>query len=123
MFEYMHDMLGALTNVETYGVDGANERADEAVEAYAAGEAAVAALAEVAPGPELASALVEAGKLPMSTKTRIELLSHWERQRAWTDGQSMVVLGDACGAPDMESDRWVVADIARSLRISEASVG
>ena len=59
----------------------------------------------------------------MSTKTRIELHSHWERQRAWTDAQAMVVLGDACGAPDMESDRWVVADIARSLRISEASVG
>ena len=119
----MHDMLGALTNVETYGVEGANERAEEADEAYAAGEATVAALDDLPPGPGLAAALLEAGALPTSTKTRVELLRHWERQRAWTDAQSMVVLGDVCGAPDMESDRWLVADIARCLRISEASVG
>src|SRR3954451_52803 len=117
----MHDTIGELTNVETYGVDGANERADEANEAYAAGKAAVAALADVAPGPELTSALVEAGRLPMSTKSRVELYGHWERQRSWTDAQAMVVLGDAFGAPDVESDRWLVADIARSLRISESS--
>src|SRR4051812_15725917 len=119
----MYEMLGALTNVEAYGVDGANERADEADEAYAAGEAAVAALGEIAPGPQLATALLDAGKLAMSAKSRIDLLGHWERQRGWTEAQTMVVLGGACGAPDIESDSWVIADIARSLRISESSVG
>lgn len=116
-------MVSDLANLETYGVAGASERAAEAEQAYGAGEAAVAALADIAPGPALASALLDAGKLAMSTKTRIELLGHWERQRGWTEAQTMVVLGDACGAPDMESDSWVVADIARSLRISESSVG
>src|SRR3954453_4420547 len=119
----MHDVVSALTDLETYGVAGASERADEADEAYAAGKAAVAALADTAPGPELASAMLEAGKLAMSTKSRIELLGYWERQRAWTEAQTMVVLGDACGAPDIESDSWVMADIARTLRISESSVG
>src|SRR3954454_535884 len=119
----MHDVVSALTDLETYGVAGASERADEADEAYAAGEAAVAALADIAPGPALASALLAAGKLAMSTKSRIELLGHWARQRAWTEAQTMVVLGDACGAPDIESDSWVMTDIARTLRISESSVG
>src|SRR3954453_11590906 len=119
----MHDVVSALTDLETYGVAGASERADEADEAYAAGKAAVAALADTAPGPELASAMLEAGKLAMSTKSRIDLLRHWERQRSWTEAQTMVVLGDACGAPDIESGSWVMAVIARSLRISESSVG
>src|SRR3954463_6552320 len=119
----MHDVVSALTDLETYGVAGASERADEAEEAYAAGQAAVAALADIAPGPALASALLDAGALALSTKSRIELLGYWERQRAWTEAQTMVVLGDACGAPDIESDSWVMADIARTLRISESSVG
>src|SRR3954465_4301569 len=119
----MQDVGTDLANLETYGVAGASERADEADEAYAAGEAAVADLADIGPGPVLATALLEAGKLAMSTKSRIELLGHWERQRAWTEAQTMVVLGEACGAPDIESDSWAMAHSAQSLRISESSVG
>jgi hypothetical protein len=119
----MHDSVIAQAQLEAYGVDGANERGAEADQVYAAAAAAVEALAAVAPGPELAAALGDVGPLAMSTKCRIQLVGHWERQRAWTDAQAMVALGDAFGSPDAESDRWVIADIARTLRISETSVG
>ena len=112
-----------LANLDAYGVDGANERAAEADAAWAPGDAAVAALAEMQPGPDLAKALTDMSALALSPNARIRLVGHWERQRSWTDAQSMAALANATTSREEDVTRSAAADIARTMKISEQSVG
>ena len=118
----MHEAEIEFANLDAYGVAGADERAAEAEQAYAVGRAAVAALADLTPGPELAAALTATAALALDQKSRIELVGQWERQRSWTDAQAMAALGAAMGDPG-EHDRHVIADVARTVHLSELSVG
>ena len=118
----MQEMEIEFANLDAYGVAGANERAAEAEQAYAAGRVAVAGLADLAPGPELASALTEMAGFALDQKSRILLVGQWERQRSWTDAQAMAALAAAMGDPG-EHDRHVIADVACTLHLSELSVG
>jgi hypothetical protein len=119
----VHEAVIEFANLDAYGVAGADERAAEAAAAYAAGTAAVAALESLPPGPQLAAALTEVSGLALDQKARITLVGHWERQRSWTDAQAMAALGAAMGPPDLDTDRSVIADVARVLHVSEHSVG
>jgi hypothetical protein len=112
-----------IANLEAFGVDGANERATEADAAWAAGDAAVAALAELEPGAQLALALTDMSTLALSPSARIRLVGHWERQRSWTDAQAMAALANATTSRDESVTRSVVADVARTMKVSEQSVG
>ena len=119
----MDEAVIEFANLDAYGVDGADERAADAEVAYAPGRAAVAALADLPPGPELAAALVATASLALDQKSRIVLVGQWERQRGWTDAQAMAALGAAMGTPSVDTDRQVIAEIARTLHVSETSVG
>jgi hypothetical protein len=119
----MHEMEVEFANLDAYGVEGADERAVEAEAAWADGDDAVAALAEIEPGPQLAQALMRTGALGLRPRSRILLVGHWERQRAWTDAQAMVALVDATTSGDEESTRSAVADVARAMSLSEQSIG
>ena len=119
----MHELDGEFANLDAYGVDGADERAAEAEAAWAAGDDAVTALAELVPGPDLAEALTRTRAMALRPRARILLVGHWERQRAWTEAQAMVALADATAAIDDASTRSAVADVARVVKLSEHSIG
>lgn len=118
----MHDSIALMADVECYGHDGAMARVAEAREALRRGNEAADACTAMRPGPALAAALVATSQLAMDNASRIKLTACWERLAAWTEAQKLVALADAAGTPDAESDRWVVADVALSAHLSEATV-
>lgn len=119
----MQELDVEFANLDAYGVDGADERAAEAEAAWAAGDDAVAALGDLTPGPDLVQALTRMSAFALRPRARILLVGHWERQRAWTDAQSMAALAYATSDCGEDATRSVVADVARVVKLSEHSIG
>jgi hypothetical protein len=120
----VHDTEIHAANVAYFGRDGALARATEADEAFAAGRAAVLDCEATPPGPELLAKILTARELPLDGASRITLYGCWERLQAWTAAEQMAALCDAAGgAPNRQSDSWVVTDVALSTGLSEHTIG
>jgi hypothetical protein len=115
----MHELSYRLAAIAELGRDAALERfAEEDIE-YAAQHARLAELDTWASGPELAAALVEVATDAPDCRSQLLLTTLWARVSAWVEAQAMRSLAGALAGGDASSDRLVVTEAARDMRVSE----
>jgi hypothetical protein len=118
----MHELSYRLASIAELGRDAALERLAEEDTEYAAQHARLAELDGWAPGPELAAALVEVAADAPDCGSQLWLTTLWARVSAWVEAQAMQSLAGALAGGDTDSDRLVVTEAARDMRVSEYSV-
>jgi hypothetical protein len=118
----MHALSYRLASIAELGRDAALERLAEEDTEYAAQHARLAELDGWAPGPELAAALVEVAADAPDCGSQLWLTTLWARVSAWVEAQAMQSLAGALAGGDTDSDRLVVTEAARDMRVSEYSV-
>jgi hypothetical protein len=118
----MHELSYRLATVAELGRDAALQRFAEEDTEYAAQHARLAVLDTWAPGPELAAALVDVAADAPDCRSQLWLTTLWARVSAWVEAQAMRSLAGALAGGDADSDRLVVAEAARDMRVSEYTV-
>jgi Domain of unknown function (DUF222) len=117
----MHEMSYRMATIAELGRDAALARFAEEDTEYAAQHARLAELEEWAPGPELATALVELAADAPDCRSQLWLTTLWSRVTAWVEAQSMRTFAGALAGGDQESDRLVTVELARDMHVSEYS--
>jgi Domain of unknown function (DUF222) len=117
----MHELSYRMATIAALGRDAALERFAEEDTSYSEQRARLAELEGWPPGPELAAALVEVATDAPDCRSQLWLMTLWARVSAWVEAQSMRALAGALAGGDAESDRLVVVEAARDMRVSEYS--
>jgi len=110
-------------HVETFGLDGAQERFNEYDASCAPGRAAAEQLADIEPGPALLVEIRKVQAMILDRGGQVLVYSAFERYKSWIDAESMVPLRAAVGRPSNDLAKVIIPDLAGQTHLSENTIG